>query len=131
MLGSIGERMLRFAAPHIDSWNAWHDWFGNTPEGIAPLNAAVDAACEAAGRDPAEVERTTTVLVQMSGGEGRISGGEFARPTPPLKGTPEQIADGLRGYAPVGMSHLQLVLDPITVGAIEECAAVLELLDRD
>jgi hypothetical protein len=29
------------------------------------------------------------------------------------------------------MSHLQLVLDPITVGAIEECADALELLDRD
>ncbi len=131
MLGSMGERMLRFAAPHIDAWNAWHDWFGNTPEGIAPLNAAVDEACIAAGRDPSEVARTTTVLVQMSGGEGRISGGEFARPTPPLKGTPEEIAEGLRGYAAVGMSHLQLVLDPITVGAIEECAAALELLDRD
>jgi alkanesulfonate monooxygenase SsuD/methylene tetrahydromethanopterin reductase-like flavin-dependent oxidoreductase (luciferase family) len=131
MLGSIGERMINFAAPHINAWNAWHDWFGNTPEGLAPLNAAVDKACEAAGRDPAEVERTTTVLVQVSGGTGRISGGEFARPTPPIKGSPEAIADKLRGFADVGMSHLQLVLDPITVPAIEECAATLELLDSD
>ena len=35
MIGSIGERMLNFTAPHMDSWNAWHDWFGNTPEGLA------------------------------------------------------------------------------------------------
>jgi alkanesulfonate monooxygenase SsuD/methylene tetrahydromethanopterin reductase-like flavin-dependent oxidoreductase (luciferase family) len=131
MLGSMGERMVRFAAPYIDSWNAWHDWFGNTPEGIAPLSAAVDEACLAAGRDPREVERTTTVLIQVTGGTGRISGGEFARPTPPIKGSPEQIADQLRAFAGVGMAHLQLVLDPITVGAIAECAAVLEFLDRD
>ncbi len=131
MLGSMGERMLRFAAPHIDSWNAWHDWYGNTPEGLAPLNATVDEAVRASGRDPAEVERTTTVLVQLTGGEGRLSGGEFARPTPPIKGTAEQIAEGLRAYAEIGIGHVQLVLDPITVEAIEELAPVLELLDRD
>jgi alkanesulfonate monooxygenase SsuD/methylene tetrahydromethanopterin reductase-like flavin-dependent oxidoreductase (luciferase family) len=131
MLGSIGERMLKFAAPHIDAWNAWHDWFGNTPEGLAELNATVDDAVRAAGRDPSEVARTATVLVQMTGGTGRLSGGEFARPTPPLKGAPEEIAQGLRAYAAIGMSHVQLVLDPITVDAIEELAPALELLDRD
>jgi alkanesulfonate monooxygenase SsuD/methylene tetrahydromethanopterin reductase-like flavin-dependent oxidoreductase (luciferase family) len=130
MLGSMGERMLRFAAPHIDAWNAWHDWFGNTPDGLAPLNAAVDEACLAAGRDPREVERTTTVLVQLSGGTGRLSGGEFARPTQPLKGTPVEIAAGLAAYADAGVHHLQLVLDPITAEAIEECAAALEYLDQ-
>ncbi len=131
MLGSMGERMLRFAAPHIDAWNAWHDWFGNTPEGLSALNATVDDVVTAAGRDPSEVTRTTTVLVQLSGGTGRLSGGEFARPTEPLKGTPEQIANGLCAYAAIGIGHVQLVLDPITVEAIEELAPVLELLDRD
>ena len=130
MLGSMGERMLNFAAPHIDAWNAWHDWFDNTPEGLAPLNATVDEALRASERDPSEVTRTATVFVQLSGGQGRLSGGEFARPTRPLKGSADQIAEGLRAYAAIGISHLQLVLDPITVEAIEELAPVLELLDR-
>jgi alkanesulfonate monooxygenase SsuD/methylene tetrahydromethanopterin reductase-like flavin-dependent oxidoreductase (luciferase family) len=130
MLGSMGERMLRFAAPRIDAWNAWHDWYGNTPEGLAPLNAAVDEAVTATGRDPGEVERTTTVLVQMSGGTGRLSGGEFARPTVPLSGSPEEIANAIGAYRDVSVSHVQLVLDPITVAAIEECAPVVELIHR-
>ena len=49
---------------------------------------------------------------------------------PPLTGTPEAIADGLRAFVPHGISHLQLILDPITEGAIEELAPVLELLDQ-
>lgn len=130
MIGSIGERLLRFTAPHVDAWNAWHDWFGNTPDGLAPLNAAVDEACCAAGRDPRAVARTVTILVQLTGGTGRASGGEIAKPTPPLKGTAEELARAIAAYAEVGVSHVQLVLDPITAEAIEECAAVLEILDR-
>jgi probable F420-dependent oxidoreductase len=130
MIGSLGERMLRFTAPHMDSWNAWHDWFGNTPEGLPDLNAAVDEAVSSAGRDPAEVERTVTVLVQLTGGTGRASGGEIAKPTPALKGSPDELANAIARYADFGISHVQLVLDPITVGSIEECAPVLEILDR-
>jgi probable F420-dependent oxidoreductase len=130
MIGSTGERLLHFTAPHMDAWNAWHDWFGNAPEGLAGLNAAVDQAVTAAGRDPSEVERTVTILVQLTGGKGRAAGGEIAKPTPPLKGTPDELARAIASYADVGISHVQLVLDPITVASIEECAPVLELLDR-
>jgi hypothetical protein len=36
----------------------------------------------------------------------------------------------LRAIAATGISHVQLVLDPITSGSIEELAPVLELLDQ-
>jgi len=130
MIGSSGQRMLNFTAPHMDSWNAWHDWFGNSPDGLADLTAAVDEAVTAAGRDPSEVERTTTILVQLTGGKGRGTRREYAEPTPPIKGTSEELAQAIDSYADVGISHVQLVLDPITVGSIEEVAPVLEILDR-
>jgi alkanesulfonate monooxygenase SsuD/methylene tetrahydromethanopterin reductase-like flavin-dependent oxidoreductase (luciferase family) len=130
MLGSIGDRLLRSSAPYIDAWNAWHDWFGNTPEGLARLNDAVDEAARGAGRDPSDVQRTVTVLVQLTGGTGRAAGGEIAKPTPPLKGSADEIARAIASYADARVSHVQLVLDPITVGSIEECAPILELLDR-
>jgi alkanesulfonate monooxygenase SsuD/methylene tetrahydromethanopterin reductase-like flavin-dependent oxidoreductase (luciferase family) len=130
MLGSMGPRLLKFCAPHIDSWNAWHDWFGNTPAGLAPINAAVDESCIAAGRDPAEVERTATILVQLTGGKGRNAGGEIAPKAKPVKGTAEEMARAIAAYADVGVAHVQLVLDPITVASVEECAPVLEILDR-
>lgn len=128
MIGSIGAHVLQYTAPYMDAWNAWHDWFGNTPEGLQPHLAALDEACRAAGRDPSEVERSATVLVQFTGGASRP--GSIAKPTPPHKGSPEHLAEVLRGYAAVGVSHVQLVLDPITVGAIEECAPILAQLDR-
>src|SRR5207302_485870 len=48
---------------------------------------------------------------------------------PPLEGTAEAIADGLRGYARQGIGHVQLVIDPITEASLEALAPVLENLD--
>lgn len=130
MVGSIGERMLSITAPHADAWNAWYDWFGNAPEGLAPLNASVDAAAKAAGRAPHAIARTAAVYVQLPGGTGRVQGERPRNPAPPVTGTAEEIAAGLAAFAGAGISHLQLVLDPITAHSIEALGPVLEILDR-
>lgn len=130
LLGSSGDRMLAIGAPHIDAWNAWFADTGNRPEGVAPLRAKVDAAATAAGRDPASIERTVAVLVRLTGGRGRIQGDYAQRQSPPLEGDPGSLAEALRAYAREGIGHVQLVLDPITLGSLEEFAPVLELLDR-
>jgi alkanesulfonate monooxygenase SsuD/methylene tetrahydromethanopterin reductase-like flavin-dependent oxidoreductase (luciferase family) len=130
MVGSTSPRMLEITMPYVDAWNEWHDRFGNTPDGLAPFRERVDAACVAAGRDPNEVTRTATAYLRMSGGKGRST--SYADATPPHDGTnPEQAAAILRRYADEGISHVQLVLDPITVASIEECAPILAALDRD
>jgi len=130
MVGSAGARMLAITAPHVQSWNAWHDWFGNRPEGLAPYLADVDAAARVAGRDPAAIERTATVLLGLPGGTGRLQGSGEDAGTPPWEGRPEVLAEALRGYARVGIAHVQLVLDPITTGSIEALAPMLQALDR-
>lgn len=131
LLGSSGERMLRIAAPHIASWNAWYNATGNRPEGVAPMRELVDAAAIAAGRDPADIARSVAVLVQLEGGAGRFQGGYTTDPIVPLSGRPEAIAEELRAYARAGIAEVQLVLDPITLDSIEAFGAVLELLDAD
>jgi len=128
MVGSIGERMLAITAPHVDAWNAWYDWFGNATAGLEPLNAAVDAAAGTAGRDPASIERTAAVLVQLPGGKGRVQGERPRNPAPPIAGPPDAIAAGLLAFANAGISHVQLVLDPITAGSIEALGPILELV---
>ena len=90
----------------------------------------VDEACRRVGRDPQEVDRTCAVYVGLSGGKGRHVGAPNEADIPPLTGSAETMAAALRQYARAGISHVQLVLDPITVEAIEEFAPVLELLDR-
>ena len=132
MIGSSGERMLRITAPHVDSWNAWYADTANSPAGVAPLAAKVDAACVAAGRDPAEIERTVAVHVRMPGGTGRTMGDSaFSQAIRPLEGATAEMAEELRDYARAGIGHVQLVIDPITRESIERFAPVLEMLDGD
>ena len=130
MIGSAGERMLDITMPYAQSWNAWYAWFGNRPEGLAPWMEKVDEACHRVGRDPQTVERTCAVYVGLTGGKGRHGGVDKEMDVPPLKGSTAELADAMREYAAAGISHVQLVLDPITVEAIEEFAPVLEELDR-
>jgi probable F420-dependent oxidoreductase len=129
MIGSKGERMLRIALPHVDSWNAWFTDTGNAPTGVPPLRTLVDDACRAVGRDPAQVERTVAVHVRMIGGRGRQQVDAEAVAAP-LEGSAEEIAETLRAYAREGIAHVQLVVDPITTAGLEALAPVLELLDR-
>ncbi len=130
LLGSSGERMLAIAAPYMNSWNSWFAETGNRPEGVAPLRAKVDAAARAAGRDPAEIERTVAVQVRLTGGRGRMQGGFAQVESPPLEGDAETLATALRAYVDAGIGHVQLVLDPISLASLEEFAPVLERLDR-
>jgi probable F420-dependent oxidoreductase len=130
MIGSNGERMLKITVPHVDSWNSWYADTRNEPAGVAALRETVDAACREAGRDPAEVERTVAVQVRMPGGTGREMGDTSEKMTvAPLQGESEAMAEELRAFAREGIGHVQLVIDPITRGAIEGFAPVLRLLD--
>lgn len=130
MVGSGSPRMLDITAPYIQSWNAWYAWFNNRPDQLTPWLQKLDAACERANRDPAEIERTCAVLVGLSGGAGRNVMNAEDDVVRPLTGTPESMAEVLRQYADLGINHVQLVMDPITTESIEEFAPVLEMLDR-
>ena len=58
--------MLRLAARYADAWNGGLTSGRAFPDAVPPLQAAVDAACVAVGRDPATLERTVGVLVEFS-----------------------------------------------------------------
>lgn len=120
--------MLEITMPHVNAWNAWYSATGNRPEGVPALREKVDAACRTVGRNPDEVERTVAILVRLADGSGR-GDADDAR-VPKLEGSSEQIADALRAYAREGISHVQLILDPITEASIEKLAPVLAMLDR-
>jgi len=124
----MGDRMLAVTVPHVDAWNAWFSWTSNRPEGVAPLRAKVDAACAAAGRKPSEIARTVAVLVRLPGATGRREV-DPSEQTTPLEGSPEVIANDLRAYAREGISHVQLVIDPITEASLVALAPVLQNLD--
>lgn len=123
MIGSAGPRMIGLAAQHADQWNVWFSQTGNDLGRLKELLTKVDAACEAAGRDPATLARTAAVKIDVG------PHAPSAMSAPPMTGTPEELADQLRDYADAGISHVQVWLEPSTVAGIEAFAAVLALLD--
>jgi probable F420-dependent oxidoreductase len=121
MVGSTGERVLTTALPHVDAWNTWYDWFGNSPEGFAEGKAKIDVVCERAGRDPATLERSACVLIRFPGGAGE-------RPDEPGIATirPAELAATLRAFADAGADEVILVCDPITEASIRDLGQILE-----
>ena len=129
MVGTTGERMLRITLPWVQSWNVWYADFDNRPENLAPILARVDAICAEVGRDPGTLERTCAVLIGMSGAVGRASDYRPEAIKMTRTGTTDEIAAWLRRYAAAGIDHVQVVLDPNRVEAIDEFAPVLDTLD--
>jgi probable F420-dependent oxidoreductase len=129
MIGTTGERMLRLTAQYADLWNIFFEWTGNRVERVPEFQATVDAACLAAGRDPATLGRTAAVLMKVIPDALTLQTVELGG-APPLTGTPEELAAELRAYAAAGISHVQVALEPANAAGIEAFAPVLELLDR-
>jgi alkanesulfonate monooxygenase SsuD/methylene tetrahydromethanopterin reductase-like flavin-dependent oxidoreductase (luciferase family) len=113
MVGGIGPRLLAATLPHVDWWNTWFDDFGNRADGFPALNARVDEACERAGRDPREVQRSACLLVEIAGGAGE------RRRLPEAPHLPvAQLGSELAALAEAGADEAILVLDPITESSI-------------
>ena len=129
MVGSEGPRMLGITLPHVRAWNAWFTWFGNRPDGYRPMRLRIDEACRAAGRDPAEVERTVALFVAFPGARGRNMGDLEDAEVEPISGEPQVLAERLRELAEEGVAHVQLVLDPITIDTVRAVRPTLERLD--
>jgi hypothetical protein len=107
MVGAAGERMLRLTAELADEWNAGL----RSPEVLEPLLARVDAACEAAGRDPRTLTRSAETLVDTGDGFD-----------------PAAVAAHLRRYADLGIEHLQVQLRPNSIVGVRAFAPVIEAL---
>jgi alkanesulfonate monooxygenase SsuD/methylene tetrahydromethanopterin reductase-like flavin-dependent oxidoreductase (luciferase family) len=124
MIGAseAGPRMTELAARYGDGWNTWFSSTKNTVAGLMPLLERVDAACVAADREPSSLERSCAVIVEVGPHEPSAMTGV------PISGSPAEIAAGLKAYGDVGVSHLQVWLEPNTPEGIAAFAPVLEEL---
>ena len=120
VVGSKGPRMLEITLPHVDGWNAWYTWFGNTAEGFATLNAELDAAAGRAGRAPGEVDRSVCVFVALD-----RSSTERAIDAPPVEGSASRIAASLREFADAGADEVIVVVTPNTEASVRALGEVL------
>ncbi len=119
LIGARLPRMLRLAARYADAWNTvWHI----DPKVVQERYAEFQRVCRAVGRDPATIELTAGTVVRLP------QAGEEQGVENVITGTPEEVANRLRGFADVGVRHLMIVLEPSGVAPIEQFGRVLELL---
>jgi probable F420-dependent oxidoreductase len=116
LIASRGPRMLRLTARYADSWNT--AWYG-LADALGEARSEMEAACALEGRDRATLEVTVGVNVDYSGGAGE----GYRRP--PLSGSAEEIAAGLRGYAEAGVGHVICSLEPANTGSLARMAEAL------
>ena len=125
MIGSTGHRVLTAALPHVDAWNTWFDWYGNTPEGFAIRSREVDEVAGAVGRDPGEIERSACLLVALGASSDGRRRDESA---PAVSGSPSAVAVAIEDMGAAGADEVILVVDPITEASIVELGEAVALL---
>jgi probable F420-dependent oxidoreductase len=110
LVASKGPRMLELTARHADAWNA--AWFGLPDERLVRLRGELAEACLRVGRDPSTLTDTVGVIVRYP---EAMAGGRDPDPSSKgLKGTPDEIAEGLAVHAAAGADHLIANLEPCT-----------------
>jgi alkanesulfonate monooxygenase SsuD/methylene tetrahydromethanopterin reductase-like flavin-dependent oxidoreductase (luciferase family) len=132
MIGAKGPRMMRLAARHADIWDADSPPDCSDPASLRPALAAFEAACRDVGRDPATVEKTTWIQLQVAGHSRPEDGPLAARVATwgAASGSPEELANLFRGFAAEGFNRINVWLDPCTPAGVEELANVLHILDQ-
>jgi alkanesulfonate monooxygenase SsuD/methylene tetrahydromethanopterin reductase-like flavin-dependent oxidoreductase (luciferase family) len=127
LIGALANapRMMRLTAQYADMWHAIIAFGRSTPDQVPPLRDALDAACAKVGRDPASLQRTLAVRVELDGPPGHMFDAEET-----VRGSMEQVADTFWRFAEEGISHLMLCLSPESREAIEQIGRVIQLMDR-
>jgi len=104
-------RMLGLVAEHAAQWNsAWYG-FPDQADVLRTRLADLRVALDAAGRDPATLTLTAGIFVAFDGADA--SDVERA-----IHGTTSEIADGLAGYAELGIEHVIAHIFPRTADAV-------------
>jgi alkanesulfonate monooxygenase SsuD/methylene tetrahydromethanopterin reductase-like flavin-dependent oxidoreductase (luciferase family) len=124
LIAGKGPRMLRLVARYADRWNA--AWYG-PPDEAHELDARVARlreACEAEGRDLATLTLTAGVFVFFP---ELARDGDEEPPDTAMRGTPEEVARMLAGYAQHGIDELIAHFWPNRPEAVEALAKAAEL----
>jgi F420-dependent oxidoreductase-like protein len=132
--GSGPKKTLPLVARYADLWNAY-----GTPDEVAAADAILRAACEAAGRDEREIERTVNlnVVIRSSRGEAEAAWERWLAAHLPQDderglsagGPLEEVAATLARYRDAGFAHPIMIFrtpfDLETMDRLTELRAML------
>jgi alkanesulfonate monooxygenase SsuD/methylene tetrahydromethanopterin reductase-like flavin-dependent oxidoreductase (luciferase family) len=118
LIAARRERMLGLAAKHADLWNT--AWYGLPDDRLRDTFTAFDAALDAAGRARDAVVRTVGIDVRDEDQP------PVPEPNPKaIAGSVDDLARALEAYAGLGVGHLMVGLEPITVRSVERLAEAM------
>ncbi|HLM65042.1 MAG TPA: TIGR03560 family F420-dependent LLM class oxidoreductase [Acidimicrobiales bacterium] len=125
LVGASGEkRMLRLVAEHADEWNCW-----SVPELFRHKSSVLDQHCEAVGRDPSEIRRSTQALVFVTDDDATADELVARLPRPAYGGTPARLADTVAAFADAGVD--ELIVPDVTLGSGVERLRLMDVLIDD
>lgn len=117
-------RMLDLTARHADAWNL--AWFGMPDDRWRGVREQLAAACVAAGRDPATLERTVGITVRYPDLLPTPADRAADAPAePPALSGDDEVAAGLAAYAEEGTGHVIAALEPTTPEAVTRFASTV------
>ena len=114
------DRMLQLTARHADLWNT--AWYGAPDDRLRRQLAAFDGALAVAGRSRADVRPTVGITVR-----------DPAQPPVPepeeraIGGSIEELAAVLGAYGDLGVGHVMVGLEPMSVRSVERLAEAVRL----
>jgi probable F420-dependent oxidoreductase len=120
LIAARGPRMLRLTARYADAWNA--AWFGDVAQSRTRVGQLRQALADE-GRDPASMTITAGINVVFP---HLLEAGDEP-PEQAHRGTPEEIAPGLRAYADEGIDHLIAAVTPSTPASMEALSLAARL----
>jgi probable F420-dependent oxidoreductase len=122
-IGASRPRMLGLVARYADAFNTtWHV----SPASMLERFADVDAACRAAGRDPATLLHTAGSCVALP------ASGEEPPPqrVATIRTDPQDLAERLLAFRAAGSDHHTLSVEPWDTAGLERCGKTIEILRK-
>lgn len=122
LVGGFRPRLLRLAATYADMWNGC--WFGPA-ESFAESLERIRLACKDVGRDAQDLAVTVGVNVAVL--DERHPRAHAPDGAAVLAGSADEVAEGLVGYARLGVDHLILNLNPHDSAAQQRLAGAVRV----
>jgi probable F420-dependent oxidoreductase len=120
LIGSESPRMLGLTARYADLWNIG---YMGKPETMGQPMAKIQAACREVGRDPTTLG--ITALIGLWFPDLQATQPTFFET--PLTGTPQEIAEAMRGYAELGVAHIMFQCEPYGPESVRRLTEALQL----
>jgi len=107
LVGGEGPRMLKLTAQYADLWNIG---YMGKPETMVDRFKKIKSACNEVGRDPSTLG--ITALIGLWFPDLQAEKPVFF--DNPLRGTVQEIAEAMHGYAELGVQHIMFQCEPYT-----------------